>query len=80
MMYPNRSLRKLFTFVWVAESQRNIKHDLLKAVEGKGRFRKLSPMIRDDGISVVGGRAIRWTEVSYNQVLMREHILEWTRM
>ena len=55
---------------WVAERQRNIKHDLLKAVEGKGRFRKLSPMIRDDGIFVVGERAVRWTEVSYNQELI----------
>ena len=46
-------------------------------VEGKGRFRKLSPMIRDDGISVVGGRPVRWTEISYNQelipILPRKH-------
>ena len=50
---------------------------MLKAVDGKGRFRKLSPMAREDGIYVVGGRAVRWIEISYNKemipILERKH-------
>ena len=32
-----------------------------------GRFRRLCPRVREDGIIVVGGRAEKWLEMSYNQ-------------
>ena len=33
----------------------------------RGRFRRLCPRVREGGIIVVGGRAEKWLEMSYNQ-------------
>ena len=44
--------------------------ELKKGCEGQGRFRKLCPILREHGIYVVGGRAIRWFEASYNKQLI----------
>ena len=55
---------------WIKECQREIGEDLQKAIERKGKLRKLSPILGDDNIYVVGGRAIRWNETSYNKQLV----------
>ena len=34
------------------------------------KFRKLSPILREDGIYVIGGRAMRWFEASYNKCMI----------
>ena len=34
---------------------------------GKGRFKKLTPRLDENGIYVIGGRAERWMEISYNK-------------
>ena len=46
---------------WVKDAQ----SDLTKEIE-KGDFARLNPRTRKDGIIVVGGRAERWMEMSYD--------------
>ena len=55
---------------WVTEEQKSILPELKKGSEGQGRFRKLCPILREDGIYVVGGRTVRWFEASYNKQLI----------
>ena len=55
---------------WELESQRSLKTELEKGVNGDGKFRKLCPVLREDGVYVVGGRAVRWFEASYNKSLI----------
>ena len=55
---------------WVKKSQRTILPELKNGVSGRGKLRKLCPILRDDGFYVVGGRAIRWFEASYNKSLI----------
>ena len=52
---------------WVKHCQRNLLTELEKGARGEGKFRKLSPEIREDGVYVIGGRASRWFEASYNK-------------
>ena len=40
---------------------------LIDALSGKGSLRTLTPRLDKQGIYVVGGRAQRWTEISYNK-------------
>ena len=47
--------------LWIKEAQRNIQEEL-KA----GKYKRLCPRLRKDGIYVVGGRATSWIEMSYN--------------
>ena len=58
-------------YYWVKESQQSILVELRKEVNGTGKFRKLCPILREDGVYVVGGRT------SYNKqlipILPREH-------
>ena len=54
----------------VTEEQKSILPELKKGCKGQGRFRKLCPILREDGIYVVGGRAIRRFEASYNEQLI----------
>ena len=37
--------------------------------DGKGKFRFLSPRLRSDGVYVIGNRADKWFEASYNKQL-----------
>ena len=64
-------------YYWVKESQQSISIELRKGVNGTGKFRKLCPVLREDGVYVVGGRALRWFEASYNKqlipILPKEH-------
>ena len=46
---------------WIKEAQLSIIDDFKT-----GKFRRLRPRMREDGIVVVGGR-VNWNEVSYNQ-------------
>ena len=55
---------------WMKECQKELKTELNMALQGKGKFRKLTPILGDDGIFIVGGRAIRWNEMSYNKQLI----------
>ncbi|XP_068712869.1 uncharacterized protein [Montipora foliosa] len=48
--------------LWIKEAQRNLQEEL-KA----GKYKRLCPRLRKDGIYVVGGRATRWMEMSYNK-------------
>ena len=54
---------------WVKEAQKSVILELEKGINGKGKFRKLSPILGDHGVYVVGGRASRWFEASYNKQL-----------
>ena len=58
--------------LWIKEAQRNMQEEL-KA----GKYKRLCPHLRKDGIYVVGGRATRWMEMSYNKseviLLPQEH-------
>lgn len=47
---------------WIIQSQKSISEDLRK-----GRYKRLCPRKRDDGIYVVGERASRWMEMTYNK-------------
>ena len=47
---------------WILEAQNSLRRDLKS-----GKFRRLCPKIRTDGVMVVGGRVERWVEMSYNQ-------------
>ena len=47
---------------WILESQSSMEKDILS-----GKFKRLCPRKRDDGIYVVGGRARGWVEMSYNK-------------
>ena len=47
---------------WIKEAQRNMQEEL-KA----GKYKRLSPRLRKDGIYVVGGRATSWMGMSYNK-------------
>ena len=55
---------------WIKIAQLEIKNELECAVKGVGTFRKLRPILNDDGVYVVGGRAERWFEGSYNKQLI----------
>ena len=56
---PTPSLKaKLF---WIRQAQNLFKQDVQD-----GKYRRLCPKIREDAIIVVGGRAERWLEMSYN--------------
>ena len=46
---------------WILEAQTSIQNDLKN-----GKFKRLSPKHRRDGVIVVGARAERWLEMSYN--------------
>ena len=46
---------------WIREAQKSIKQDL-----EEGKYRRLCPKTRADGIVVVGSRAEEWLEMSYN--------------
>ena len=47
---------------WILESQSSMEKDILS-----GKFKRLCPRKRDDGIYVVGGRARGWVEMSYKR-------------
>ena len=47
---------------WILRCQK-----LLTADMEKGRFKRLCPRTREDGIIVVGGRVEKWLEISYNK-------------
>jgi len=55
---------------WTTQSQLSIASELADGVKGQGQFRKLRPIIDEDGIYVVGGRAARWFEASYDKRLI----------
>lgn len=59
-------LERAETF-WIQKAQESIKQEL-----DEGKFKRLCPRKRHDGIVVVGGRAEKWLQMSYNQ---REVIL-----
>lgn len=47
---------------WILEAQKFLRRDLKS-----GKFRRMCPKIRSDGVVVVGGCVERWVEMSYNQ-------------
>ena len=54
-------IRKAEEF-WIKEAQTSLMTDMRS-----GKFKRLCPRVREDGIIVVGGRAERCVEMSYNQ-------------
>lgn len=54
-------ISKAETF-WIHEAQKSMQRDI-----DKGKYKRLCPRRRDDGIYVVGGRGKRWIEMSYNK-------------
>ena len=63
--------------LWIKEAQRNMQEEL-KA----GKYKRLCPHLRKDGIYVVGGRATRWMEMSYNkgEVILLPHEHRFSRL
>ena len=55
---------------WILESQCLILNDLVQGGKGYGKFRKLRQFLDKHGIYVVGGRAVRWFQASYNKRLI----------
>ena len=55
---------------WVKQSQCSILSELKRGCSGEGKLCILCPILRDDGIYVVGGRASRRFEASYNKSLI----------
>ena len=55
---------------WVKRAQNSIYFELQNGVKGIGKLRKLCPILREDGVYAVGGRASRWFEASYNKQLI----------
>ena len=47
---------------WILQTQETMLSDMKC-----GRFRRLCPRVREDGIIVIGGCAEKWVEMSYNQ-------------
>ena len=47
---------------WILEAQTSMQKDIQS-----GKYKRLCPRKRDDGIYVVGGRARGWMEMSYNK-------------
>ena len=47
---------------WILEAQKSMRRDL-----ESGKFKRICPKTRSDGVIVVGGRVERWVEMSYNQ-------------
>ena len=47
---------------WILQAQKTMSSDMKR-----GRFRRLCPRVREDGIIVVGEGADKWLEMSYNQ-------------
>ena len=47
---------------WILQAQETMLSEMKR-----GRFRRLCPRVLEDGIIVVGGRAEKWLERSYNQ-------------
>ena len=47
---------------WILQAQETMLSEMKR-----GRFRRLCPRLLEDGIIVVGGRAEKWLERSYNQ-------------
>lgn len=48
--------------LWIKESQRNMDKEIKE-----GKYKRLCPRLREDEIYVVGDRATRWMEMSYNK-------------
>lgn len=48
--------------LWIKEAQSNMNRELKK-----GKYKRLCPRMREDGIYVVGDRTTRWMEMSYNK-------------
>lgn len=48
--------------LWIQEAKRNMQEELKAA-----KYKRLCPRLCKDGIYVVGGRATRWMEMSYNK-------------
>ena len=55
---------------WVRESQKPMLDNLKNGSFGKGCLRKICPVMREDGVYVIGGRAERWFEASFNKRLI----------
>lgn len=47
---------------WILEAQTFVEKDM-----ERGKFKRLCPKTRNDGVIVVGGRTERWVEMSYNK-------------
>lgn len=81
---PKPSLKNMFKFpadtindaemLWVTEAQKLLREGLTK-----GRYKKLNPQMRDDGIVIVKGRLEAWFNDNYNTtgliLLPHNHIL-----
>ena len=63
LLSPDRGLLEQAELLWVKEAQRQLL-DQIKM----GRFRRLCPQYREDGIVVVGGRAENRMMMTYNHM------------
>ena len=43
-----------------------MRQELEKGLSGNGRYKRLTPKLDDNDIFVIGDRAERWVEISYN--------------
>ena len=55
---------------WILESQRPILNDLIQGAKDYCKFSKLRQLLDKHGVYVVGGRAVRWFQASYNKRLI----------
>ena len=67
---------------WIVEAQKDIKDDLRKGITGKGKYKRLTPRVSENGTFVIGGRADRWVEISSNKqelpILPIDHRFSYT--
>ena len=61
VLIPDKDDLETAELFWINEAQNLIRQDVQD-----GKYRRLCPKLRADGVIVVGGRAERWLEMSYN--------------
>ena len=64
---PNAAQLENAEVFWIKDTQKYIEPIIIDAISGKGKLRKLTPRLNEQGIYVVGGRAHRWVQISYNK-------------
>ena len=62
---------------WIRKAQESLKEQVIE-----GKFKRLCPRTREDGIIVVGSRAAKWMQMSYNQheVILLAHDHRFSRL
>ena len=62
---------------WIRKAQESLKEQVIE-----GKFKRLCPRTREDGIIVIGSHAAKWMQMSYNQheVILLAHDHRFSRL